>query len=136
MTEEQVTMLRAYLQKGGFMIVDDFPYWGWDRFAFEMGRVMPGLEWQELDVTHPVFHSFFDIETLDIVPAYPALGERPIFRALFADNDPAGRMYVIANFQNDLSEFWEYVERGMSPTPETNESYKVGINQFIYGITH
>jgi hypothetical protein len=135
MTEEQVTMLRAYLQKGGFMIVDDFPYWGWDRFAFEMGRVMPGLEWQELDVTHPVFHSFFDIETLDIVPAYPALGERPIFRALFADNDPAGRMYVIANFQNDLSEFWEYSEDGYYAVEETNEAYKVGVNQFIYGMT-
>lgn len=135
MTDEQVSALRAYLQKGGFMIVDDFPYWGWDRFAFEMGRVMPTLEWQDLDVTHPIFHSFFDIETLDIVPAYSALGDRPIFRALFADNDPQGRMYVVANFQNDLSEFWEYSESGYYAIGETNEAYKVGVNQFMYGLT-
>jgi hypothetical protein len=135
MNDEQVTALRAYLQKGGFMIVDDFPYWGWQQFALEMSRVFPDLEWQDLDVSHPIFHSFFDIETLDIVPAYPALGERPIFRALFADNNPAGRMYVVANFQNDLSEFWEYSEQGFYAVEETNEAYKVGVNQFIYGMT-
>jgi hypothetical protein len=135
MNDDQVTALRAYLQKGGFMIVDDFPSWAWPQFEYEMRRVFPDLEWQELDVTHPVFHSFFDIETLDIVPAYPALGDRPIFRALFADNDPSGRMYVIANYQNDLSEFWEFSESGFYAVQETNEAYKVGVNQFMYGLT-
>jgi hypothetical protein len=135
MNEDQVTALRAYLQKGGFLIVDDFPYWGWQQFALEMSRVFPDLEWQELDVSHPVFHSFFDIQTLDILPAYPELGDRPIFRALFADNDPTGRMYVIANYQNDLSELWEFSETGRYAVEETNEAYKVGVNQFIYGLT-
>lgn len=135
MDDDQVLALRAYLEKGGFLIVDDFPYWAWDQFAFQFSRVFPGLEWQELDVTHPIFHSFFDIDTLDIVPAYPALGERPIFRGLFADNDPSGRMYVVANYQNDLSEFWEYSEAGAYAVEETNEAYKVGVNQFIYGMT-
>mgnify|MGYP003795677089 FL=1 len=69
------------------------------------------------------------------MPAYPALGDRPIFRALFADNDPSGRMYVIANYQNDLSEFWEFSEWGFYAIEATNEAYKVGVNQFIYGLT-
>jgi hypothetical protein len=135
MSDEQVTALRAYLQKGGFLIVDDFPYWGWQQFAEQFSRVFPNLEWKDLDVSHPIFHSFFDIATLDIVPAYPALGERPIFRALFEDNNPAGRMYVVANYQNDLSEFWEYSEGGPYAVEETNEAYKVGVNQFMYGMT-
>lgn len=135
MNEEQVAALRAYLQKGGFMIVDDFPYWGWQQFESEMRRVFPDLEWQDLEVSHPIFQSFFEIATLDIVPAYPALGDRPIFRALFADNDPAGRMYVVANFQNDLSEFWEHSATGFYPVDLSNEAYKVGVNQFIYGLT-
>jgi hypothetical protein len=101
-----------------------------------MGRVFPEGQWQDLDVAHPIFHSFFDIQTLDIVPAYPALGERPIFRAMFQENDPTKRMYVIANYQNDLSEFWEFSEQGAYPIMETNEAYKVGVNQFIYGLTH
>jgi hypothetical protein len=134
--EAQVESLRSYLVKGGFLIVDDFPYWAWDQFELQMGRVFPEGEWRDLDVTHPIFHSFFDIQTLDIVPAYPALGDRPIFRALFQDNDPDKRMYVIANYQNDLSEFWEYSEVGYYSVGETNEAYKVGVNQFIYGLTH
>jgi hypothetical protein len=135
LSEEGTVALRAYLQKGGFLIVDDFPYWGWQQFEFQMRRVFPDLEWQDLDVSHPIFQSFFEIETLDIVPAYPALGDRPIFRALFADNNPAGRMYVVANFQNDLSEFWEHSVDGPYAVAETNEAYKVGVNQFIYGLT-
>lgn len=136
MSDEQVKALGAYLRKGGFLIVDDFPYWGWEKFQSEMGRVFPEGRWIDLDVTHPIFHSFFDIETLDIVPAYPALGEKPIFRALFEDNDPAKRMYAVANYQNDLSEFWEYSESGRYFVAESNEAYKVGVNQFMYGITH
>lgn len=135
MNDEQVDALRAYLLKGGFLIVDDFPYWAWPQFELQMNRVFSDLTWQDLDVTHPVFHSFFDIETLDIVPAYPALGERPIFRALFEDNDMTRRMYVVANYQNDLSEFWEVSDTGYYPVAETNEAYKVGVNQFIYGLT-
>jgi hypothetical protein len=136
MDDEQVTNLRDYLLKGGFLIVDDFPYWGWDQFEAQMGRAFPGLEWQEIDVTQPIFHSFFDIATLDIVPAYPALGERPIFRALFEDNDSSKRMYAVANYQNDLSEYWEYSRDGFYAVDETNEAYKVGVNQFLYGMTH
>lgn len=135
MDETQVAALRAYLRKGGFLIVDDFPYWGWQQFELQMSRVFPDLQWHDLDVSHPIFHSFFDIDSLDIVPAYPALGERPIFRALFEDNDPSGRMYVVANYQNDLSEFWEFSESGYYAIDETNEAYKVGVNQFIYGMT-
>ena len=135
MTDEQVAALRAYLLKGGFLIVDDFPYWAWERFAEEFSRVFPELSWQDLDVSHPIFHSFFDIATLDIVPAYPSLGDRPIFRGLFANNDPSGRMYVVANYQNDISEFWEFSEEGRYMIEETNEAYKVGVNQFIYGMT-
>jgi len=132
----QVTALREYLTKGGFLIVDDFPYWAWDHFAAQMSRVFPGGEWRELDDSSPILHTFFDIDSLDVVPAYPALGDRPIFRALFVDNDPAGRMQVIANYQNDLSEYWEYSDWGYYALSETNEAYKVGVNQFVYGITH
>jgi hypothetical protein len=140
MSEEQVVALRDYLTKGGFLVVDDFPYWAWSQFELQMARVFPDAQWQDLDVSHPIFHSFFEIATLDIVPAYDNLigrpGDRPIFRALFQENDLTKRMQVIANYQNDLSEFWEFSEDGSYPIAETNEAYKVGVNEFMYGITH
>jgi hypothetical protein len=136
MDQPQVEALRSYLTKGGFLIVDDFPSWAWGNFELQMSQLFPEGKWIELDVTHPMFHSFFDIQTLDIVPAYPQLGDRPIFRALFKDNDPTKQMYAIANYQNDLSEFWEFSETGRYLIDESNEAYKIGVNEFIYGITH
>jgi hypothetical protein len=136
MNDAEVEGLRNYLAKGGFLIVDDFPRQQWSNFEQQIARVFPDKKWIQIDLNHPIFHSFFEIDPHEVPQAYPELGGVPEFWALFEDNDPTSRMLIIANYQNDLSEFWEYVERGMSPTPETNESYKVGINQFIYGITH
>jgi hypothetical protein len=133
--DAEVVALRQYLTKGGFLIVDDFPGWSWQNFDLQMSRVFPEGRWIEIGTEHPIFHSFFEIDP-SMVPQSYDLGGRPQFWALFEGNDPQKRMLVIANYQNDLSEFWEYVEQGFSPTPATNESYKVGINQFIYGITH
>jgi hypothetical protein len=45
-------------------------------------------------------------------------------------------MLAIANYQNDLSEYWEFSETGYYITQYANEAYKYGINQFIYGLTH
>lgn len=143
MSESDVTNLRAYLQKGGFLIVDDFPYRTqgridtWGNFEEQMSRVFPEGRWIELtDASHPIFHSFFEVNDLGIVPMAYNLGDKPRFMALFEDNDPNKRMLCIANYQNDLSEFWEFSEEGRYLVQDSNEAYKVGVNQFIYGITH
>jgi hypothetical protein len=137
MSESDVTTLRAYLQKGGFLIVDDFPNRAWGNFEQQMARVFPDLRWEELtDAKHAIFHSFFEIDSLDIVPMAYNLGDKPRFMALFEDNDRSKRMLAIANYQNDLSEFWEFSEQGRYLVSDSNEAYKVGVNQFIYGITH
>ena len=137
MSETDVTSLRAYLTKGGFLIVDDFPNRQWGNFEVQMARVFPEARWIELtDTSHPIFHSFFEINSLSIVPMAYNLGDRPRFLALFEDNDSSKRMLAIANYQNDLSEFWEYSATGRYLVSDNNEAYKVGVNQFIYGITH
>jgi Domain of unknown function (DUF4159) len=135
MSDEEVVALRTYLQKGGFMVVDDFPSWAWGNFDLQMSRVFPEGRWIDLDTKHPIWHSFFEINSLDM-PTYYNLGGRPIFRAMFEGNDPNKRMYVIANYQNDISEYWEWSETGYKPVDESNDAYKFGVNEFIYGITH
>jgi hypothetical protein len=135
LTDQEAVALRDYLLKGGFMIVDDFPSWAWPNFDLQMSRVFPQGQWRDLDVTHPVWHSFFEVDPATMPPYYN-LGGPPIFRGLFEDNDPTKRMYVIANYQNDLSEYWEFSESGTRPVADSNEAYKFGVNEFIYGITH
>jgi hypothetical protein len=130
-------MLRSYLLKGGFLIVDDFPSWGWGQFDLQITKAFPEGRWIELapDATgagHPIFHTFFEI--LSVPQSYP-LGGPPRFLALFEDNDPKKRMLAIANYCNDLSEFWEASNTGYYIVQNSNEAYKIGVNQFIYGVT-
>jgi hypothetical protein len=140
MTDSEAEALRGYLQRGGFLIVDDFKGrnyragGGWETFESHMRRAIPGARFVDLDVSHPIFHSFFDIQSLKIPQAYVA-GD-PIFRGLFEDNDPDKRLQIIVNFNTDISQFWEWSGTGLRPISDTNESYKLGVNYLIYGLTH
>ena len=45
-------------------------------------------------------------------------------------------MMILCNYSTDISEFWEWSDMGYKPVDESNTAYKVGINEFIYGIIH
>ena len=61
----------------------------------------------DLSPTHPIFHAFYDIDSLDIVPQYYDRGT-PVFRAVYEDNDPSKRMMAVVDFNTDISNFWEF----------------------------
>ena len=141
MTDREGAALKAYLQKGGFVIVDDFKAEGdfgsagWPQFEHIMKRAMPEARFLDMSTSHPIFHSFFEIATLNNFPqAYNA--GRPVFRGLFEDNDPTKRLQMIVNYNTDISQYWEWSGRGLRPFDETNEAYKLGVNYIIYGLTH
>ncbi len=141
LTERQAAMFRAYLQKGGFLIVDDFRYFHWTNFEIQMHRVLPNAQFVDLDVTHPIFHAFFEIDSLNTVPnyydqQYNYNGGRPIFRGIYEDNDPKKRLMAVINYNTDISEYWEWSDTGFKPIDESNEAYKIGVNYIIYGMTH
>ncbi|ODS58608.1 MAG: hypothetical protein ABS36_03510 [Acidobacteria bacterium SCN 69-37] len=141
MTDTEAANLRAYIQKGGFVIVDDFKLpggiggGGWDHFAANMQRVLPDARFVDLDASHPIFHQFFDIPSFDIIPqAYNA--GRPSFIGLHEDNDPARPLRMMVFYNTDISQYWEWSERGFRSIEETNEAYKLGVNAILYGLTH
>jgi Domain of unknown function (DUF4159) len=137
LSDEEVAGFSAYLRKGGFVIFDDFSPWrgGWAPFELQMLRVIPGARFVDLDASHPIFHTFFDINDLGIVPQNYDEG-KPIFRGIFEDNNPAKRLLAIINFNTDISEYWEWSDTGLKPISESNEAYKLGVNYIIYGMTH
>ena len=100
-----------------------------------MRQVMPEAQFVDLDVSHPIFHQFFTIGSLDIFPQAYNSG-RPIFRGLFEDNDPKKRLQMFVCYNTDISQFWEWSGRGFRPVDDTNEAYKLGVNAIIYGMTH
>ena len=61
---------------------------------------------------------------------------KPMFRGYFKDNDPNKRLLVVAAFNTDMSEFWEWSDTGYAPVEINNQAYKIGINLFMYGLTH
>ena len=69
MTNTEAAALRAYIQKGGFVIVDDFHFQDWSNFETQMLRAMPEARFFDLDLENQIFHTFFEIKTLD-VPQY------------------------------------------------------------------
>jgi hypothetical protein len=134
-SDNEAKAVRDYLEKGGFMIFDDFRRQDWGNFEYQMTKVLPDGHWVDLDVNAPIFHSFFEITSLDIIPQAYDFG-RPMFRGYYQDNDPKKRLMVVAAYNTDISEFWEWSDTGYAPMAVTNEAYKIGINLFMYGLTH
>ena len=100
-----------------------------------MRRVLPDVRFVDLDASHPIFHSFFEINSLGNFPQAYNAGE-PIFRGLYEDNDPRKRLMMIVNYNTDISQFWEWSSVGLRPVDQTNEAYKLGVNYLMYGMTH
>ena len=119
---------------GGFIIFDDFAGEHWMNFQTQMKKVLPGLRPIELDLSHPIFDSFYRIKSLEYDhPVYR--GARSVFYGVFEANDPTKRMLAIVNYNNDLSEYWEFSDTGMFPLDMSNEAYKLGVNYIIYALT-
>ena len=115
--------LGKYLRKGGFIIFDDFEGdYHWRNMAAQMAQALPDHHWIPLTVDHPIFHSFFDIQKLDV--PHPSVNVIPSYRAIFEDNDPSGRMIALANWNNDLAEYWEWSAEGLFNPDPTNDAYR------------
>ncbi len=126
----------AYLRKGGFAVFEDFDGPAqWRNFEEQMRRVLPGSRFVELDNSLPIYNSFFQIKDIDAI-VHPMSGIPPRYLGIFEDNNPAKRLMVVANFDNDIPEYWEWSGQGLFPFDSSNEAYKLGVNYMVYGLTH
>jgi hypothetical protein len=132
LSDREIEGLREYLLRGGFLIVDDFrEEWALENLRAHVRRAFPDLELEELDLSHPIFNCFFSIRTLDVTPPY---GDGvPKF---FGLSDKKGRLMMIVNYNNDISEYWEWADDPFAPIEYTNEAFKFGVNYAIYAVTH
>ena len=133
-SDAEATGLRAYLQKGGFLIFDDFFGEHWYNFELQMRKVLPNSRIVRLDTSHPIFDSFFHITSLDY--SHPYFGGVSEFHGIFEDNDPSKRLMVIVNYNNDIGDYWEWSDAGFVPIELSNEAYKLGVNYLMYALTH
>jgi len=133
LSDSEAQHFREYLLKGGFAIFDDFEQDQWINYEEQMRRVLPDGRFVKLDATHPVFDTFFRMKTIEF--PHPMFGYIPNYYGIFEDNDPAKRLMVIANHNNDVAEYWEWSGEGRFPVDMSNEAWKLGINYMLYGMT-
>jgi hypothetical protein len=132
MNDGELTGLANYIKKGGFIIFDDFRGQHWYNFEEQVHRVIPGSQLVELDPAHPIFHSFFEIDPRQTKGYYGQAS----FHGVFEDNDPNKRLLLVADYNHDIGEFWEFTSTGLMPVDDTNDAYKYGINYIVYAMTH
>jgi hypothetical protein len=141
MTDAEATAMRKYLLKGGFLILDDTRDFfspgnmGWANIEANFKRIFPELHFVDLAISHPIFHSFFDVESFDVVRQYYDRGP-PTFHGLFVGNDATKRIMVLVNFNTDVSNFWEFSGQGFQVVDGSNRAYELGVNYLIYALTH
>jgi len=134
-TDEAATNLRAFMLKGGLVIFDDFETDGgqWENFEAQFRRALPEAEFMPLDLSHPVYHSFFDMDAINL--PHPTVNVVPGYYGVHEDNDPRKRLMAIINHNSDVAEYWEWSGTGQLPVNTTNDAYKLGVNYMIYGLT-
>lgn len=135
LSDDDAANLRAYLAKGGFLIFDDF---AGDRqlrnFLDQLRRILPEAKPEVLTPEHPIFNAFFQVESLDFY--HPYQGVPAYFLGVYEDNDPAKRLQLVINFNNDIGESWEYSDTDFFPIEISNVAYKLGVNYVVYAMTH
>jgi hypothetical protein len=143
LNDKEIANLGEYVRRGGFIMLDDFRGAKWGQLIgdpeelnivrYYFKRALPEYDFVPLSVSHPVFNSFYKIDTLAMPPPYDLNGLAPEFWGL---SDDHGTLRVIANYNNDLGEFWEWVDKGEQPFHEAALSVKLGVNYVVYAMTH
>ncbi|MEO8624875.1 MAG: DUF4159 domain-containing protein, partial [bacterium] len=135
--ESEATGLRTWLNKGGFLIVDDFYFaQQWANFENAMHMVLPQGKIVKLDVTHPIFNSFFQIKTLVGMTHPDNPNAKAEYLGIFENNDPKRRLLVIINYNNDIGDYMEWSGQGWYAVNLSNDAYKLATNYIVYGLTH
>jgi hypothetical protein len=143
MTQAEVEGLRNYLLAGGFLIIDDF--WGtqeWFNFEREMARVFPEYSIVDLPMDHPVYRTYYQVDTVLQVPAVNRAWGGPTWErdGYHARNlgifDDGGRLLVAINWNTDLGDAWEWMEQPHYPLRLSTYAYQVGVNYIVYAMSN
>jgi hypothetical protein len=145
LTKEEAEQLREYLLRGGFIHADDF--WGLqekENFEYEMKKVFPEYSFEVLRLDEEVFHTFFDIDEIIQIPGQDAgcyggpTFERSDDREarVYGLRNDKGRLMVVATYNSDLGDAWEYMDLPCYPAKYSGQAYRLGLNFMIYAATH
>jgi len=139
----QISRVREYLLRGGFLMLDDF--WGkpeWDRFMETMREIVPDRPIVDIENPDAIFHIVYDLGNRYQIMGQWAMrggmadrwvGSVPGWRGIYDDK---GRLMVAITYNNDVGDSWEYADDPIYPEKYSALGIRLGVNDVVYALTH
>jgi hypothetical protein len=143
--QDQADQLREFIMRGGFLMVDDFhANQEWAIFMDSLERVFPNRPVVDLQNSDPIFHTIYDLNDRVQIPGAQYLetgrtyekdesGRPEHWRAVYDDK---GRIIVAICHNMDLGDAWEHSDNPLYSEKWAGLAYRIGMNYFIYDLTH
>lgn len=128
-SEAEAKHLRKYLIGGGFLHIDD--NYGLDKFIRpQMKKVFPEMEFQELPVSHPIYHQKYEF-----VNGIPKIHEHDNKKPQGLGLIYQGRLVCFYSYESDLGNGWEDAGTYKEDSPQLREkALKMGSNLLQYAL--
>jgi hypothetical protein len=142
--EQEAHQLRDFLDRGGFLMADDFHgLQQWSIFRDGIDKVFPDREIEDLPQEDPIFHMLSDVDLTVQVPGLAALYrgrtyEQPDdpFPRWRGIRDAKGRIIVAICHNMDLGDAWEYSDDPGYPEELASTAHRVLVNYATYDLSH
>jgi len=151
LSDLEASRLRLYLEKGGFMWVDDF--WGnaaWEQWEREFEKVMPPPDYviEDVPLSDPIFHSMFEVKKVPQVSnirfwrttggaSTSERGEESAVVHFRAVRDKHRRIVAVMTHNTDISDSWEREADDPRFFQQfAPDGYALGIDVVLYALTH
>lgn len=142
--EKEGKQLREFLDRGGFLMVDDFHGVDqWEIFAEGIHEVYPDRPIEDLQASEPIFHILADVDTKVQVAGLAALyygrtyeqpsDPYPRWRAIY---DEKKRIAVAICHNMDLGDAWEHSDEAEYPADMAIVAHRALQNYAMYDLTH
>jgi hypothetical protein len=136
---QEAEMLREYLLRGGFMVVDDFHGdYEWQIMRDALSQILPGRPIVDIPEADALMQILFSLDNRTQIPGerhlrYQAMEGPPRWAGIYDDDN---RLMVAINFNIDMGDAWEHADDPRYPAPMTATAYRFGVNYVIYAMTH
>lgn len=139
MGEADEENLREYLDRGGFILFDDFRgSEELEQLNRQLRRLYPDRVPVELAPDHAIWSLYYDVDP-EAAPSmvggrgfgFGSGGYEDRYYALFDDDD---RMVALLLYNQDIGDGWEWPERNIEQA--STIAFQMGVNFVLYALTH